>query len=97
MQADIAEMFSDGMPLPGNVVTVRIEVKDLGTGMRKLMNIFDSSRMDILSLESVVLERDEKYACTATFQHDAFEGAGALRKEIMGAGIDGIEITVYNF
>lgn len=74
----------------GGVITVTTTMKDLQSGMRKILDVFNSHKISLLSLESFTVERDERFECVATFEPNGFS-LEQLRKEIKDDNIDEIE------
>lgn len=82
------------LPEQGKVIVVRVIMKSLHK-MKKILDIFNSYRMHLLSLESLVLERDERFECTATLELNGCD-LESLRKEIKHE-VEGVEISSYSF
>ena len=84
------------LPSYGNVIIVKTVMKNLHKGMKRIIDVFNSHKMNLLSMESLTLERDEKFECIATLEPNGCD-LDSLRKEIRNLNIGEVEISSYSF
>ncbi len=67
-------------------------MNDQHKGMTKIMNILNSHKINVVSVESLTVERNEKFECTFVIDLDGFNDKDLLIKELRDSSIEDIKI-----
>lgn len=79
-------------PSPGlDVVMVKVVMRNFRKGMKSFIAAASLHRMKLLSMESLTLEREEKFECTAKLQ-SGNNDTDAFRRDLLDANIDSVDI-----
>ncbi|MBI2232931.1 MAG: AbrB/MazE/SpoVT family DNA-binding domain-containing protein [Candidatus Aenigmarchaeota archaeon] len=76
-----------------STATLTAIMSDHHKGMTRIINILNSHRISVISMESFTLERNEKFECNFVVGLEGYSDIDALKKEIKDGSIEDIEIT----